>query len=403
MKRIFKKTKNKAVRFKEMLTDLKEGQEYDEKHRAKQIKHVPFPFKAKKEAQRIEISLWNVFKIGLVVIGIFLIYQFLEKIAATLLLLFISAFLAAAFDPMVDYFEEKKVPRTISFLIMIVVGLAVISIFITQIVPVVAIQMKTLANNLPDLVAALTSPDATYPLHGMIQPFSEQVFNNMDLTSLTSTIESFGLELESVGAGAFDFLMVAFSGMLNLIIVLVLTFFMVVDEHLIDDFILSVFPAKYGKYIVYRMTTIKSKMGEWLRGQIALMIIVGAIFYVVMELIGVDYALTLGMLAGFMELVPVAGPFIFLIPALLIAFNQAPILALWVLIATFILQQLEGNVLVPMIMNKSVGLHPLIVIIALLVGFSLLGVVGVLLAVPVAAALSIFVKDITHHVNSLEK
>jgi predicted PurR-regulated permease PerM len=163
----------------------------------------------------------------------------------------------------------------------------------------------------------------------------------------------------------------------------------------VDDFFVSLFPSKHGAYIVDKLELIKHRVGYWLRGQVALMCAMFLVSFILFSILGVKYALTLAMLAGLMEIVPVVGPIIAGIPALLVAFNQSATLSLIVLVALIVLQQIENNVLVPMIMRKAVGLSPIIVMLSMMIGFKTLGVLGAIIAIPVSTCISIFVFDYT--------
>ncbi len=131
-----------------------------------------------------------------------------------------------------------------------------------------------------------------------------------------------------------------------------------------------------------------------MQGQLFLGVIVGVLVYIGLSLLGIRFALLLAIIAGILELVPYIGPVLSAIPAVILAFFQAPILALWILILYIVVQQLENYLLVPVIMKKVVGLNPVVVIIALLIGGKLLGILGIILAVPAAAVLAEFFKDI---------
>jgi predicted PurR-regulated permease PerM len=180
---------------------------------------------------------------------------------------------------------------------------------------------------------------------------------------------------------------------MNLVLVLVLTFFMTVEERALYDFFLSLFPSRYGGYISTRMEAIKEKIGHWLRGQLLLSLVAGVLTYVGLLILNVDYALTLSVIAGILMVIPVMGRVFAWIFTLPVVFNQSPLLALWVSIWYFILFQVENNFLVPYIMNKAVGLSPIITIFAMLVGSQYLGILGLVISIPIATSVAIFVKD----------
>jgi predicted PurR-regulated permease PerM len=138
------------------------------------------------------------------------------------------------------------------------------------------------------------------------------------------------------------------------------------------------------------------RMGHWLLGQILLCLIIGAACSGVLFLLRVPGALVLGMIAGVLELIPNIGPFLAAIPAFLVALTQSPLLALVTVLAYWGIQALENAVIVPKLMGRVVKLHPLAVILALLVGGTLFGVIGAVIAIPVTAALAVLLGEIQH-------
>lgn len=139
---------------------------------------------------------------------------------------------------------------------------------------------------------------------------------------------------------------------------------------------------------------IEDKLGAWLRGQISLSLIIGTLSYIALFSLQVPFALPLAILAGLFEVVPVIGPIISAIPAILIALTVSPVTAGLVALAFFIIQQLENSLIVPQVMKKAVGINPLIVILTVSIGGKLLGVSGALLAVPITVVIQILVEDI---------
>jgi predicted PurR-regulated permease PerM len=135
-------------------------------------------------------------------------------------------------------------------------------------------------------------------------------------------------------------------------------------------------------------------MGYWLLGQLILSVVVFGVVFIGLTILKVEYALLLALIAGLLEIIPYIGPFIAGAITAFFAFLQSPGLALAAVIFFVVVQELEGHVLVPIIMSKSVGLNPVMVILAILIGGSLGGVVGALIAVPIASGVSVFVTDI---------
>ena len=145
------------------------------------------------------------------------------------------------------------------------------------------------------------------------------------------------------------------------------------------------------------MGRMQEKLGAWLRGQIILMIVVGVLTYIGLLILGVKYALVLAIFAGIAEIVPYAGPIIAAVPAIGIGLTMSPFKGMIVALLYFGIQQIENAVLTPKIMQKSVGLNPVVSLFALMVGFKFAGLVGALLAIPVATIVAVFLRDLIGH------
>jgi predicted PurR-regulated permease PerM len=138
---------------------------------------------------------------------------------------------------------------------------------------------------------------------------------------------------------------------------------------------------------------VQDKLGLWLRAQLLLSGIIFLVTWIGLLILGVKYSLVLALIAGITEVIPFIGPIIGAIPAVLLAFLQSPIKALLVLILYLVIQQLEGNILVPKVMQKTVGLNPIVVIVVILLGAKIAGVLGALLSIPVAVAIMTIAGD----------
>ena len=138
---------------------------------------------------------------------------------------------------------------------------------------------------------------------------------------------------------------------------------------------------------------IQNKIGQWLRGQLILMAIIFFVTFIGLKIIGVPYALVLALVAGITEIIPYAGPILGAMPAVFIAFTISPVKGLLAVLLYFLIQQAENHLIVPKVMQRTTGLNPIIVIVAVLVGAQLAGVLGALLAVPIAAALEVVIHE----------
>ncbi|OGL88417.1 hypothetical protein A3I42_00040 [Candidatus Uhrbacteria bacterium RIFCSPLOWO2_02_FULL_49_11] len=185
--------------------------------------------------------------------------------------------------------------------------------------------------------------------------------------------------------------------MVSFFIILVLTFYMVVDEDGIMRFLQVITPENIHKDVTALTVKIQNKIGLWLRGQLILMLVIGVLTFIGLTIIGVPYALVLALVAGITEIIPYAGPVIGSIPAIFIAFTISPTMGLWTVLLYVLIQQAENHLLVPKIMQKTTGLNPIIVILAVLIGARLSGVIGALLAVPIASAIEVLIHEHFDH------
>ena len=185
-----------------------------------------------------------------------------------------------------------------------------------------------------------------------------------------------------------------FNGVFAFITVLVISFYLVSSkEKGMKDFIRSIVPASRQDQVLGLVIKIQKKMGLWVLGQFILSLVIFVFTFIGLTILGVKYALVLALFAGLLEVIPYIGPTLSAVPALFFAFIQNPALALGVLILYILVQKSESYVLVPKIMEKTIGTSPLVVLVALLIGFKLAGVVGLLLAVPLAGAIMVVIDE----------
>lgn len=315
--------------------------------------------------RRIDISHKTIFFIAAFIGLIWALYQIIDVIV----LLFIAIILMAGLSPLVKYLSTWKLPKTLSigiayiFIIAVIAGL--VSLMITPLID----QTTRLIQTLPKTAGSILPP--------FIDP---------------SIIQN---ELGRVASNALSFSLIIFNNLLSIISVLVITFYLLLERDKFDARIAQFFVGREDQ-VKKTVRRIEEKLGSWVRGQVALSLIIGTLVYVVLLALQIPYALPLAILAGLFEIVPVIGPIISAIPAILIAFTVAPISAAFVAIAFFIIQQLENSLIVPQVMKKAVGLNPLIVILTVSIGGKLLGISGALLAVPITVVIQVLIEDLTN-------
>ena len=318
------------------------------------------------QLNRIEIS----YKTIIFTLGFIIFLWFLYYIRNIVLLLFVVFVLTAALGPIVNQLEKFKIPRivSISLLYISIIGILV-AIFYAFIPPVVE-QSVAFFNALPEVLE-----------------------DNQIINSLTPDL--FIPELTSVPGDILKFLLSAFSNLLGIFTVLVLTFYFLIERKSLNKHMETLFKnKKREEKAISIVEKIERTIGNWVRGQLLLMLIIGITSYIGFSLLGLEYAAALAVLAGFLELVPNIGPTIAAIPAILVALSISPVLAIGTLIFAIALQQLENHILVPQVMKRAVGLNPIITIICLLIGFRLGGAGGAILAIPAFLTLRVLVAEI---------
>lgn len=316
--------------------------------------------------QKLEISHKTIIFTVSLLIGLWLIYQ----IRLILLLWFISFILMTALHPVVLALQQLKMPRILAIIITFVLTIAGISLIIAGIIPPFIDQTVYLAKNIDQFSFEL--------------PFFR--FDSDVLREQIGTISENALNLVGIVAGAFSNLFTVFS-------LFVLTFYLLLERQNFKHFLKVLFSndnrEQDAEILIH---SIEHRLGGWVRGEIALMIIVGVLSYIGLRLLGVPFAIPLALLAGLLELVPNIGPTISAIPAVIIGFTISPAIALGVIILYLAVQQLENHVIVPMVMKQSVGLNPMITLMALMVGLTLGGVLGAVLAVPLFITIEVVLR-----------
>jgi len=329
----------------------------------------------------ITITTGTIIKIIVLLLGIY----FLFLIKDILAILFISLVFSSAFDPWVDWMQNKRIPRSVGILLIYLISFALFSAAIYLIIPPIAEQVGSLSNEFPKYIDKIT------PSFYSLKNFTVE---HGLLDSIKNTLGSLSDNLQGAAGGIFSTVTGIFGGIVSFFLILIITFYMVVEESAMKKLVASLAPEKNQTYVIGQVNRIQKKIGMWLRGQLVLMLFIAVMDYIGLSILGVKYALVLALLAGVSEIIPYLGPIIGSIPGIFLAFTQSPMLALFAAILYYIVQIVESNILVPKVMEKAVGLHPLISISALLIGIQIGGITGGILSIPVATALNVFVKDI---------
>lgn len=311
-----------------------------------------------------------------------LILFFLWQVRDVLILLLIAVTLASALEPMVAYFNDRKVPRAVSVLSVYILVIAMVALIGYVVVPTMLAQFNQLRDT-QDLAATFQQKLG-----------SSGIVNSLHLSDLiTKNIQSLSAQFKGASEGFLGHTLGFFNGFIEVITVMVISFYLLAEKSGMHKFIYTLAPKQYEKAVVHLVNRIQRRIGLWLIGQLIISAIVFAVMFIALSILGIKYALVLAILAGFFELIPYIGPIISAIPAIFFAFLQAPSLAIIVLVMYVFLQKLEGYVLVPKIMEKTIGVSPLVILVAILIGYKVSGIFGILLAVPIVAAINVVIEE----------
>ena len=309
----------------------------------------------------------------------------LFSIRQALLIVYISSLLALGFTPMILALERQRIigwrglPRWVAILIVYFGLLALVAAIIAVVLPPLLAQAAQMWEELP---ATLVRLQARLVRARLLQ---HKLTNEEILAHLPSP----GTAL-TIAVGALQSVL----GMLGAIVaVLVLPYYLLVEADSLRSGLLKLFPLERRPWIEKMTHDVTFKVGAWLNGQILLSAIIGVTASLGLWLLGVPYFYVLGLLAAIGEFVPIIGPIVSAIPAVLVASTLSLEKAALVIAYLSVQQFVEGNILVPRIMARQVGVSAWGVIVALLVGSELLGPIGAILAVPSAAIVQVFLQE----------
>lgn len=351
-------------------------------------------------------------------IGLILLIWFLYFIKDVVLVVLVAVIIASGMEPLISWFKKYKINRLLAAIISYLGLFGVFVGLIFFLVPPVLDEATSFLTELPKYLESTTlwnplniNSDSVLTSQKVAQTLSEGLNNPNQLiadaqsqigASISST--NFGLGdlvnsiqgiSSNVSSGFVRIVSIIFGGFLSFILIIVLSFYLIVQEDGVANFLRLITPIRHEKYIVGLWKRSQRKIGQWMQGQFLLGIIVGVLVYLGLTILGIKNALLLAVLAGSLEIIPVFGPILSAIPAILMAFVGGGFTAsLFVLGLYVIIQQFENHLIYPLVVKKVVGVSPVLVILALIIGAKLAGFLGIVLSVPMISALMEFVDDV---------
>ncbi|MHB1416085.1 MAG: AI-2E family transporter [Chloroflexota bacterium] len=319
---------------------------------------------------------------------------FAWEVRGVLVLLLIAIILATGLAPIVDFLSTRppgsrfpSLPKWLSLLLVYLVLIAGLVLLGFAAIPPLIDEINQLIKQAPEFInqvqRTLQDLAQTYPfLSGLGDQLAAQLKQSVAaIANIPQATAVLGYALSVVNA------------VVSFVLVLVLTLYLTVDGEAIRRGTLLLLPRGSRPVVIEAIDRSRVKIGSWLVGQILLALIIGLTTFIGLLILGVPFALVLAVVAAIGELIPMVGPILSAIPAVIVAFFVSPVLALLTVALYVLIQQFENHIVVPQVMRRAVDLPPVVVIVALLMGGELLGIVGAILALPIAATASVVVSE----------
>jgi len=324
----------------------------------------------KSKTNKIEISHKTIIFTVVFLALLYITYLILD----VLLLLFIAFLISTAINPLVTKLENYKIPRGLSIAVVYILLLGGLVGAIAGIVP-------PLVTETSKLIAQIPIPES------ISNDIKNLNINLQDLDVIASQLNSIPKVLGLIGS--------AFTVVAVMLTVLVVSFYILKErKHLYKSFVWIFAENKAKEKAENLVNRIEQQIGGWVRGELALMLIVGTLTFIGLRLLNISFALPLAIIAGLFEILPSIGPTISAIPAIIIAFiTTTPTMAIAVTALYILVQQLENSFIVPFIMRKAAGINPIVTILTVLIGFRLGGFGGAALSIPLYLVLRVSYKE----------
>jgi predicted PurR-regulated permease PerM len=301
--------------------------------------------------------------------------------------------IASAIEPGTRFLVKRRIPRVIAAIILYFALFIVLAGVFYILVPPVLVETSGLFGNIPQYIKIT---ELWAPLQEAAPLF--HIPNAIPVESIVANISSV---ISDLSGGLFETASAFLGGVLNFVLIIVISFYLSVREDGVAHFLEIVTPAKDEKYIIDLWRRTQKKIGLWMQGQLLLMLIVGILVYIALLILQIPHALLLAVFAALMELIPIFGVVISIIPAFLLGvLNGGLSIGILVIAVYLVIQQFEAHLIYPMVVKKIVGISPLLVILALVIGAKLAGLIGIILSVPLSVALVEYLDDVGKRKNA---
>lgn len=331
--------------------------------------------------QILDISTSSIIRVFLVLLAIAFVFSIWPILAS----IFFAAVVASALEPAVRLLSKVKIPRFLAAALLYVLVFVVLASVFYLLIPALISETRQLSVDLPTKYREFIKGVETF-----IGSRGIEINLQAQIESFLNTIQ-FGFK--GGASNIFGLTSNVFGGLMSFILVIVVSFYLVLQKNGIEQFLKSFIPTAHQEYVTVLWKRVQDRIGRWFQGQLLLGVFMGTFLFLALWLMGVKYALTIAFMAGVLEIIPVIGPILTGLLALALISFQSPMLALGALLIYIVMEQIQQHVFVPMFMSKALGLSPIVIIVALLVATKLIGFWGILLAIPLTVAIGEVVRD----------
>ncbi|HEM5702876.1 TPA: AI-2E family transporter [Streptococcus suis] len=314
--------------------------------------------------------------------------SFLEIV---LLPMILTGLLYYLLNPMVDWMEKHKISRTVGISILFVLISLLIIWGLAVAIPSIQEQVTSFAQNLPSNIQKIEGQ-----VTGLLQDQRFEQFRPTALEMLNKVNDQIVAYAQKFSSSAVNWASNLISTASQIIVAILIMpfilFYLLRDGQYLNKHITQYLPTKWREPIGTVLSDVNGQLSNYVRGQVTVAIIVALMFSVMFSIIGLSYPITLGVMAGFLNLIPYLGSFLAMIPAVILGLIAGPIMLIKVLVVFMIEQTIEGRFVTPLIIGSSLSIHPITILFVLLTAGQMYGVLGVLLGIPTYASIKVLVK-----------
>jgi len=327
------------------------------------------------EQRILDVSWMTILKISVAIISFYILYQIRDILVWFIFALVISLL----FNPVINFLRKLKIPRALAVIFVYVGVFGLLSLLIYLTVPKFIFEIQQFSKILPQYFEKISPP---------LKGLGIQAFENIE-----TFVNTLGGALNRIALNIFNVLLAIFGGVFKTIFILAIAIFLSLDEKIIEKSLGLLFPKKYDDYVLSLWRRVQKKVSGWFLTRILACLFVGLSTFLTLLLFKIDYPASLGFFAGALNFVPYLGPIIAAVLLFVVISLENIYKAVFVFIVFILIQQIEENILTPVLTKKFIGLSPVLVLMFLAIGGVLWGFLGAILAVPLAGILFEFLKD----------